>query len=161
MKRVIDLVVASEEKQPPVLEFDCRGYDGSTALVEFLKASTKKETFIAVDPDDYDYSKAFYIPPNCKVKVGSRKENDYHVVTVTGNYLALRNILLLVKYIGDTGNIGHSFEIKNNHGDKSGWDGDGADRISEIRFCGKVLPRKENTEEKKIKWAYETYRNRG
>lgn len=54
-----------------------------------------------------------------------------------------RSILEMLKHIADTGGVGHSFEIvvdpeSSDYRQVFGWDGDGADRIDDIRVDGEA-----------------------
>ena len=56
-----------------------------------------------------------------------------------------KNLARLVRYIGDIGNTGHSFSIivdpegKGETYKSFGWDGDGSDRVNEVKLNGEKI----------------------
>ena len=71
-------------------------------------------------------------------------ENGHVEIKIITNDAGAEALVPLIAYIGDIGNVGHSFSIivdpdMVENKKTFGWDGDGADRIDEIYVSGKKL----------------------
>jgi len=133
-------ILANEEKPSNIIEIKTKGYDGGKDLYRLFKSLTKN-TFVIVDKDDWDCSKAFFFnTPKLKSSLEEFKIDNrivlVNTIETTGNLIPIIEMTL---YIESIGGVGHSFGIETSHGEKFGWDGDGADRVVEIKLNGKVI----------------------
>ena len=128
-------------KTETTITLETRGRDGISSLYDLLKG-IKGKTFIIGDPDDGDYTKAFFFQKELDLELDEdRSETQKLIVTNVGWEEGLQLLYLFI-FLRNNGNVGHSFGIEDNHGNKAGWDGDGADSVIAIYLNDKKLPEK-------------------
>lgn len=137
--------VLSENKKEYTYSLKATGSgDGFYAITEFAKQLTKR-TFVLMDEESDSLPITFFFNGKYRFKTTIEKNEDkskkyeYTLEISCGSWTELVMMAYFIAMLELRGNTGHSFGYETNHGYKSGFDGDGRDRVKDLWYIDKKI----------------------